>query len=71
MAARAQGWLRVGEPEGSAGVPRRLGLVRALRLAWVEYERDRARYFAAAMAYYAFVSLVPLLLLLLSVLGLM
>ncbi|HEX6992840.1 MAG TPA: YihY/virulence factor BrkB family protein [Gammaproteobacteria bacterium] len=52
-------------------MPRRLGLVRALRLAWVEYERDRARYFAAAMAYYAFVSLVPLLLLLLSVLGLM
>ena len=42
-----------------------------LRAAWVEYERDRARYFAAAMAYYAFVSLVPLLLLLLSVIGLL
>ena len=50
---------------------RRLGLVSALRTAWVEYERDRARYFAAAMAYYAFVSLVPLLLLLLSVIGLL
>lgn len=49
----------------------RLGIVRVLRAAWVEYERDRARYFAAAMAYYAFVSLVPLLLLLLSVLGLL
>ncbi|HEX7080457.1 MAG TPA: YihY/virulence factor BrkB family protein [Gammaproteobacteria bacterium] len=42
-----------------------------LRATWVEYERDRARYFAAAMAYFAFVSLVPLLLLLLSVLGLL
>jgi len=58
--------------EGSTGVRgRRLGLVGALRAAWVEYERDRARYFAAAMAYYAFVSLVPLLLLLLSGLGLL
>ncbi len=42
-----------------------------LRAAWVEYERDRGRYLAAAMAYYAFVSLVPLLLLLLSVIGLL
>src|SRR5690606_7003283 len=59
------------EREGSAGMRGRLGLVRVLRAAWVEYERDRARYFAAAMAYYAFVSLVPLLLLLLSVIGLL
>lgn len=34
-----------------------------LRAAGVEYERDRARYLAIAMIYYAIVSLVPLLLL--------
>lgn len=39
--------------------------------AWREYERDRARYLAVAMVYYALVSLVPLLLLLLSTLGLL
>ena len=42
-----------------------------LRAAWVEYERDRARYLAVAMIYYALVSLVPLLLLLLAALGLL
>ncbi|HEX6997472.1 MAG TPA: YhjD/YihY/BrkB family envelope integrity protein [Gammaproteobacteria bacterium] len=42
-----------------------------VRAAWVEYERDRARYLAVAMVYYALVSLVPLLLLLLSALGLL
>ncbi len=42
-----------------------------LREAWLEYERDRARYLAVAMVYYAIVSLVPLLLLLLSALGLL
>lgn len=42
-----------------------------LREAWLEFERDRARYLAAAMVYYAIVSLVPLLLLLLSALGLL
>lgn len=40
-----------------------------LRQAWVEYERDYARYFAVAMVYYALVSLVPLLLLMLAGLG--
>ena len=40
-----------------------------LRRAWVEYERDYARYFAVAMVYYALVSLVPLLLLMLAALG--
>lgn len=40
-----------------------------LRSAWVEYERDRARYLAVAMIYYAGVSLVPLLVLLLAALG--
>jgi membrane protein len=42
-----------------------------LRTAWVEYENDRAGYFAAAMIYYALVSLVPLLLLLMAALGLL
>jgi uncharacterized BrkB/YihY/UPF0761 family membrane protein len=42
-----------------------------LRAAWVEYELDHARYFAVAMIYYALVSLVPLLLLLLAALGLL
>lgn len=42
-----------------------------LRAAGAEYERDHARYLAGAMVYYALVSLIPLLLLLLSVLGLL
>ena len=42
-----------------------------LRTAWVESERDRARYLAGAMVYYALLSLVPLLLLLLAALGLL
>jgi membrane protein len=42
-----------------------------LRAAWVEYERDHARYLAVAMVYYAIVSLVPLFLLLLAALGLL
>ena len=46
-------------------------LVHLLRTAWVEYERDRARYLAVAMAYYAMVSLIPLCLLLLATLGLL
>ena len=39
--------------------------------AWQEYERDYARYFASAMVYYALVSVVPLLLLVLGALGLL
>lgn len=46
-------------------------LVGLLRAAWLEYEHDRARYLAVAMIYYALVSLVPLLLLLLAALGLL
>jgi membrane protein len=46
-------------------------LAALLRAAWVEYERDHARYLAVAMIYYALVSLVPLLLLLLGALGLL
>lgn len=42
-----------------------------LRRAWNEYEQDYARYFAIAMVYYALISLVPLVLLLLAALGLM
>jgi membrane protein len=45
-------------------------LLSQLRSAWGEYERDYARYFGAAIVYYALVSLVPLLLLLLVALGL-
>lgn len=44
--------------------------IEILRAAWQEYERDYANYFAGAIVYYALVSLVPLLLLLLAVLGL-
>lgn len=47
------------------------GIFSLLSEAWQEYERDRARYLATAMIYYALVSLIPLLLLLLSVLGLL
>jgi membrane protein len=42
-----------------------------LRTTWAEYERDYAGFLASAMIYYALVSLVPLILLLLSVLGLL
>src|SRR5262245_3896610 len=45
-------------------------LVNLLRLAWVEYERDRAQYLAVAMIYYALVSFIPLCLLMLATLGL-
>src|SRR5262249_23663746 len=41
-----------------------------LRDAWIEYQRDRARYLAVAIIYYAAICVVPLLLLLLSTLGL-
>jgi membrane protein len=41
-----------------------------LRLAWREYEQDYARYFANAIVYYALISMVPLVLLLLAALGL-
>jgi len=51
-----------------AAVLRFAGLLRA---AWLEYERDRARYLAGAMIYYAGISLIPLLVLLLSGLGLL
>lgn len=49
-------------------MPRWIGLVRE---AWVEFERDRARYFAVAMVYYALISVVPVLLLILAALGLL
>jgi len=44
--------------------------VARLRRAWQEYQRDYAPFLAAAMVYYALLSLVPVLLLLLSALGL-
>ncbi|HEX7086174.1 MAG TPA: YihY/virulence factor BrkB family protein [Vicinamibacterales bacterium] len=46
-------------------------LIALLRTAWHEYERDHAGYLASAMVYYALISLLPLLLLLLAVLGLL
>jgi len=42
-----------------------------LRDAWIEYQRDRARYLAMAIIYYAAICLVPMMLLLLSTLGLL
>ena len=56
-------------PESAKGANR--SLVSLLRMAWVEYERDRGRYLAAAIVYYAMVSLIPLCLLLLATLGLL
>src|SRR5215470_10130317 len=46
-------------------------LANLLRTAWFEYENDRASYFAAAMIYYALVSMVPIFLLLTAALGLL
>ena len=46
-------------------------LVDLVRSTRAEYERDRARYFAVAMVYYAFLSLEPLLVLVVTSLGLM
>jgi len=51
--------------------PRGHAFVRLLRAAWIEWEHDRAGYLAVAMIYYALVSLIPLLLLLLASLGLL
>ena len=45
-------------------------LATLLHDAWVEYQRDRARYLAVAIIYYAAICIVPLLLLLLATLGL-
>ena len=46
-------------------------IVGRLRQAWEEFQRDYAPFLAAAMVYYALLSLAPLLLLLLASLGLM
>ena len=45
--------------------------VALLRDAWLEYERDHASYLAKAIIYYASISLIPLLLLFLSVVGML
>src|SRR6516225_2220541 len=45
-----------------------LDLLQATR---AEYQRDQARYFAVAMVYYAFISLEPLLFLVVASLGLL
>ena len=51
--------------------PHLQNFLRLLQEAWTEYERDRANYLATAMIYYALISLVPLLMVLLSALGLL
>src|SRR5262249_46567240 len=48
-----------------------LRFVTLLRTAWLEYENDRAGYFAVAMIYYALVSMIPIFLLLMAALGLL
>ena len=60
-------WRRVTRRMRRAG-PAFVGL---LREAWIEYERDHANYLAKAIIYYAGLSLIPLLLLLLSTVGLL
>lgn len=45
--------------------------MRLLRAAWREYQHDYAKYFAGAMVYYALVSLIPILLLVLATLGIL
>src|SRR5262249_16249110 len=52
-------------------LPHSRALIRLLRDAWREYQRDYAKYFALAMVYYALAALVPLLLLVLATLGLL
>jgi len=47
------------------------GVLKLLRSAWHEYERDYARYYAAAVVFYTLIALIPLLLLLLSGVGLL
>jgi len=47
------------------------GAAGLLHDAWVEYQRDRARYLAVAIIYYAAICLVPMLLLMLATLGLL
>ncbi len=62
---------------GDATMNRRLrggrgrALFDLLRATWAEYERDYAAFLASAMTYYALVSLVPLILLVLSAMGLL
>jgi YihY family inner membrane protein len=51
--------------------PRRPASLSLFRDAWLEYERDRAHYLAMAIIYYASITFVPILLLLLSTLGLL
>src|SRR5215471_9309487 len=60
-------------PVGVWTIARRYGhnLVHLFRTASVEYANDRANYFAAAMIYYALVSMAPIFLLLTAALGLL
>ena len=67
MNATGRGWRRLVRRARRAGA----ALGGLLREAWIEYERDHANYLAKAIIYYAGLSLIPLLLLLLSTVGLL
>lgn len=54
----------------SAQTRERHSTFEVLRAAWTAYEHDHAHYFAGAIVYYALISLLPLIMLLLAVLGL-
>jgi membrane protein len=56
-------------PSQNAGAFR--STLRVLRTAWRNYESDYARYFAVGIVYYALMSLIPLLLLVLAGVGLL
>lgn len=67
MDARGGAWQKVARRIPRAG--RAFGGL--LHEAWIEYERDHANYLAKAIIYYAGISLIPLLLLLLATVGLL
>lgn len=60
-----------GEAGPSRIPPRLREFLDLLRSTRAEYQRDQARYFAVAMVYYAFISLEPLLFLVVASLGLL
>jgi len=62
--------IRAREGMGDAN-PADVAFFRLLHQSWIEFERDRAHYLAMAILYYASISVVPMLLLLLSTLGLL
>lgn len=65
----------IGSAQPNAGKSMRAAGPRAfvalLRATWIEFQRDRANYFAVAINYYLVLSLVPMVLLFLSGIGLL